>query len=215
MKTRCFLSLAILASAVGSSTAQIQWGEGISGTIKPRDDLVEYTSEGKTVRVFYADLKSGRFSGNTMVEVTGTAYIKNEKGDYAANGKLELVDGSVAVRGLKGAKFRSLAWDLPPLQEAKPKKKTDTRQAVLTLSQDGNWVLEDENFAFLIDTSYGLRPNFAASFGRNSRLKLPPNKSLKLGDLTVSAQEKGGEVDILDGFIVAKRNVRVEKEKPK
>lgn len=217
MKATCFclLGVAIVACSVSSSTAQIKWGQGISGTVKPRDDLVEYTSGGNTVRTFYADLKSGRFSGNAMVEVAGTAYIKNERGEYIANGKLELVDGSAAVRGLKGAKFQSLGRDMPSVKEAKPVRKAETRQAIVTLALDGSWLLEDENFVFLIDTSYGLRPDFAASFGRNTRLKLPPNKSLKLGDLTVSAQKKGGEVDILDGHIVAKRNVTVEQEKRK
>lgn len=183
----------------------------IAGTLKPRADLKEFLLNGNVVRTFFADLKGGQFVGNAVTRVTGTAEITNQYGNNIAKGKLEIVDGAICIRGRKGASFKCYAMDGFRVADGTPKKPMRNRPARVTLTQDDFWILEDKRFCFLIDSSYGLTPAFSASFARNTRIELPPRKPLNLGDVSITAGERGGHVEFLHGCIVGKQDVTVAK----
>jgi hypothetical protein len=204
----------LLLSVCAVSQAQIQWGEGIQTSMKPNSYVREYTAQGKTVRSFLADLKSGTASGDTVTAVSGTASIEIEGGKLIATGQLQVVSGWIAVKGVQGARFKLFAgFDTRPTPSTRLKEKSSTPPAVVTLTANDEWKLDDDRFMFLIDSSYGLNPDFSSSFARNTRMVLPPNKTIELWGNQVSIGEKGGEIIVRNGNIETMKDAKVKKPK--
>jgi len=196
------------------SRAQIQWGEGIESTMEPNSYVREYTSEGKTVRSFSADLKAGKASGDKVTEVKGTASIEIEKGVFIATGQLEVVSGWIVIKGIKGATFKVFpGLDTRPNPSPRLNEKASAPPAVVTLTPNDQWRLDDDTFMFLIDSSYGLNPDFSSSFARNTRIFLPPNKRMDIWGNQVSSGEKGGELLVRNGKLVNIKGAKIDKPK--
>jgi len=141
----------------------------------------------------------------------GTARLKNEKGEFIANGKLEIVEGRVGLRGIKGAGFALLSSDLTDPPNLTEKKEVQGKPATVRITEDDRCILEDENFFFLFDVSYGAMPDYSSSFAINTRFLLPPKKTITLWQYIVTVGEGGGEVTVKHGTIVNRKNVSVKK----
>ncbi len=213
MKTIGLMSgVLILVSAVGQ--AQIQWGEGVQSSMKPNEYVRLFTDDDKTLRRFVGDLKAGSMSGNIVRDVSGTAIIENEKGSRIATGQLQVVSGWIAVKGLKGASFKLVPeFDTRPTPSNRLAEKASTPPTVVTLTPSDEWKLDDDTFMFLIDSSYGLNPDFSSSFARNTRILLPPNKTIELWGNKVSTDAKGGELLVRNGKVVNLKGAKIDKPK--
>ena len=155
-------------------------------------------------------VENASFSGNSITEVKGTGEIEDEQGATIAKGNLVMVDGWIALQCPKGAKFNLL----PKLdtdtqtRETWPKDAND-KPAAVTLNQQQEWEVQDDNFFFLFDASYGLVVDFASSFARDTNLKVPYPTELALWGSKVTVGKDGGTIRVVHGKIVGGQNVSV------
>jgi hypothetical protein len=156
-------------------------------------------------------LLSGAGTAQEKKTPLGTSSLKNEKREFIANGEFEIVEGRLALRGIKGASFVLLPDDLTSPHSFTDTKGTQGEPAIVRISEDKRCTLQDKNFFFLYDTSYGVTPDYSSSFARNTRFVLPPTKPIRLWEHVVVAGEGGGEVAVKHGTIVGSRNVSVKK----
>jgi hypothetical protein len=164
-------------------------------------------AEGK--RTGWCEIKSSSFQGNWIGKVAGAGEIKDENGNTIAKGDLKAVEGWIAVKGLKGVKFR---WQPQSDTDTKPDKgwqgQPSAELAVVSLGPDQQWELLDDHFLFLIDSSYGLQFDFAASFARATELRVGQAAELSLWGNRVSVGKGGGTVRIVRGSVVGGQNIK-------
>jgi len=90
-----------------------------------------------------------------------------------AKGELKAVERWIAVKGLKGVKFK---WQPQSGTGTKPDKgwqgQPSAELAVVSLGLVQQWELLDDHFFFLVDSSYGLQFDFTASLARATELRM-------------------------------------------
>lgn len=172
------------------------------------------TSAGQEIRTARISITRAFFAGNAITGVEGTGEILDEEKRSIAKAKLTMLDGWIAVQVRAGTKFR---W-LPALdtQGALPRTwpgKVSKKIAKIALHPDGQWEVMNDCFFFLVDVTYGARPQFAASFARGSEISIPGGRDLSLWGNRVRVGTGGGTIRVAHGRIVGGTNFRVIRPK--
>ena len=153
-------------------------------------------------------MQDAEFQGNAVTTVKGTGQLTNSQGQTIAKGDLTVVDGWVALRGVKGSQFQALASDLADKLEVKWHGEP-TGVAIVTLIADRTFRLDDENFHFVFDTGYGASLDLAASLARAPDLRVTKATEIGLWGSTVSVGKNGGSIRIVRGTITGGKNITV------
>lgn len=172
------------------------------------------------------DQTSERRSGKCYIEhavqtyksftaVKGTGEVQDAKGNTIAKGNLLLVEGWLALQCPRGTKFKHI-----------PKSDTETsilhdwlqdwpgqpagKVAALTLNENGEWEVANDNFFILMMTPHNMVVfEWAASFARESTINVPYKMKLALWGNNILVGTGGGKINVVHGRITGGKNIDV------
>lgn len=142
------------------------------------------------------------YSNGIATSVDGDLAIENQKGEIIAEGKAEIEEGCIALRGKKGASFeydsQTSKMDLRKWSDKEPGK-----FAKISMTKN-QWTIGNDNFFFLMHDQVMGRTTeilLPESITRASILTLPKGNHELFG-YKIKAMKDGARVKFLRGIIV-------------